>query len=89
MLKNGTYPLELQQRIKSKFGHLSNKQSVNFLIETMKKNKIDNIILGHLSEENNDPNLAIDYFLEKLEKTNNSVKLTIAEQYKITKRFEI
>ena len=89
MLKNGTYPLELQQRIKSKFGHLSNEQSVNFLIETLKNNKIDNVILAHLSEENNDPNLAIDYFLEKLEKTNNFVKLTIAKQHKITKRFEI
>lgn len=89
MLKNGEYPLELQQRIKSKFGHLSNEQSVNFLIEILKHNKITNVVLAHLSEKNNDPNLTIDYFLEKLEKTNNSVNLTIAKQHQITKSFEI
>ena len=89
MLKNGKYPLELQQRIRSKFGHLSNEQSADFLIEILKNNKINDVILGHLSEENNDHNLVIDYFLEKLERTNNSVKLTIAEQYRITKSFKI
>ncbi len=89
MLKNGEYPLELQQRIKSKFGHLSNEQSANFLIDTLKNNEIDNIVLAHLSEKNNDPNLTIDYFLEKLEKTNNSINLTIAKQHQITKSFEI
>lgn len=89
MLKNGVYPLELQQRIKSKFGHLSNEQSVKFLIETLKKNKMQNVILGHLSEKNNDPNLAMDYFLEKLENSNNSVNITVANQHKITNSFEI
>jgi len=89
MLKNSRYPLSIQQRIKSKFGHLSNEQSVNFLVDTLTSNKLQNVILGHLSEENNDHNLVMDYFMEHLERHKHSVDITIAQQHKITKSFEI
>ena len=58
MLEIGSYPYELKQRIKSDCGHLCNEDSGCFakaLFETGTKN----IILGHLSEENNFPLLAL------------------------------
>ena len=57
MLRNGSYPFELKKRISSNHGHLSNtdcdKQLVNLL-----KNGTYKFILGHLSQENNTPQLA-------------------------------
>lgn len=52
MLKKGSYPMQLKQRILSPFGHLSNTDSGKVLSELI-KGKTQRIRLGHLSEENN------------------------------------
>jgi phosphoribosyl 1,2-cyclic phosphodiesterase len=57
MLKTGPYPWALKQRIIGNRGHLSNVTSAQ-LIEILVKNGTKNFILGHLSEENNFPELA-------------------------------
>lgn len=57
MLRNGPYPFSLKQRIVSKTGHLSNVDS-GTEIEKLVKNGTKQIILGHLSQENNTPNIA-------------------------------
>lgn len=57
MLKNGSYPYELKMRISSKFGHLSNTDCGNQLVK-MIKNGTNKFILGHLSQENNTPQMA-------------------------------
>ena len=57
MLKTGPYPWALKQRIIGNRGHLSNVTSAQ-LVEILAKSGTTNFILGHLSEENNFPELA-------------------------------
>lgn len=57
MLENGRYPSYLKKRITSGMGHLSNKITAQFL-STIYENKLDEIWLCHLSQDNNHPELA-------------------------------
>lgn len=57
MLKNGGYPYFLKQRILSDRGHLSNESCASELPQII-KNGTMRVILGHLSQENNLPDLA-------------------------------
>ena len=57
MLKAGPYPWPLKQRIGGKSGHLSNVQSSQLLREVL-HDELEHVILGHLSEINNRPDLA-------------------------------
>ena len=58
MLKNSSYPAQIKQRIKSKYGHLSNKECAEVLPRLI-KNGARRIILYHLSGENNTKELAV------------------------------
>lgn len=58
MLMNGRYPYSLKQRIKSNHGHLSNRQSQELLAAGLSQ-RLKTLVLGHLSEENNTPALAL------------------------------
>jgi len=57
MLQNGTYPPYLKQRIRSSQGHLDNVEAAAFLQE-LAHEKLRHVVLAHLSEENNQPELA-------------------------------
>ena len=57
MLETGKYPYFLKQRIAGKKGHLSNEESGRF-ISGILHDDLKEIILGHLSRENNYPGLA-------------------------------
>lgn len=57
MLRNGPYPYMLKRRILSDVGHLSNIDCSKFITELV-DNGTTRIILGHLSKENNMPELA-------------------------------
>lgn len=57
MLKNGPYPFPLKQRILSDYGHLSNAQT-GAVLEQVLGGNVKNLILAHLSEQNNTPELA-------------------------------
>lgn len=57
MLKIGRYPQFLKQRVLGKLGHLSNEEAGN-LIRNLDLNEDARVILGHLSMENNFPELA-------------------------------
>lgn len=57
MLRNGSYPPELKMRISSKHGHLSNNDCGSELVKLL-KNGTYRFILGHLSQENNTPQIA-------------------------------
>ncbi len=59
MLQVGPYPYALKQRILSDDGHLSNELSGRLLSQLL-HDKMDRIILGHLSKENNMPELAYE-----------------------------
>lgn len=57
MLQNGMYPYPLKQRILSTKGHLSNFAASEFAVELVKSGTT-RIVLAHLSQENNMPDLA-------------------------------
>ena len=59
MLKNGPYPPELKHRIGSRHGHLSNKDAAAFISELCASGT-KHVMLAHLSEENNLPEIAFD-----------------------------
>lgn len=59
MLEVGPYPYPLKQRILSDHGHLSNERSGEFIL-TLLHEHVKGIILGHLSKENNHPDLAYE-----------------------------
>jgi len=57
MLKKGSYPWELKQRINGKKGHLSNRNAAD-IVFNITKNGIPKVVLAHISEENNRSDLA-------------------------------
>ena len=57
MLQNGTYPQYLKQRIRSNQGHLDNDEASLFLKELLHE-QLEHVVLAHLSEENNAPEIA-------------------------------
>ena len=59
MLQVGPYPYYLKQRILGDKGHLSNENSGRLLSRIL-HDKLQTIILGHLSKENNLPELAYE-----------------------------
>ena len=59
MLEVGPYPYYLKQRILSDHGHLSNENSGR-LLSSVLHDEVKAIFLGHLSKENNIPELAYE-----------------------------
>jgi len=59
MLQVGPYPYQLKQRILSDSGHLSNERAGRLLCEIL-HDGLSAIYLGHLSKENNMPELAYE-----------------------------
>ena len=89
MLREGKYPYYLQQRILSDKGHLSNKDSAYYLSKFI-GDKTKEIILIHLSEENNKPELALKTLLDTLDKKGVKVpSVLIADQKESTELIEI
>lgn len=65
MLKIGRYPYYLKRRILSDLGHLSNESCGDILAKIF-NSKLKYILLGHLSAENNFPELAFKTVLNSL-----------------------
>lgn len=65
MLKRGSYPWPLKQRILSNHGHLANEEAAWALVHMKKRPK--KVFLAHLSAENNRPELAFDTVQRVLE----------------------
>jgi phosphoribosyl 1,2-cyclic phosphodiesterase len=59
LLREGPYPWDLKQRIASRHGHLSNEQGAALLESTLGSDTRV-ILLGHLSETNNQPVIALN-----------------------------
>lgn len=88
-LRHGKYPYYLQQRILSDEGHLSNKDSAYYLAHFISEKTTD-IILAHLSEENNSEELAYDTLTNTLKKYNKQVQnIIIAKQTEQTELIEV
>jgi phosphoribosyl 1,2-cyclic phosphodiesterase len=52
MLRNGHYPVHVQQRVRSKKGHLANPQAVEFIKE-LYNDGLEHVVLAHISDSNN------------------------------------
>lgn len=59
MLRDGPYPFYLKKRILSDNGHLSNDDCACFA-RSLAESGTEQIILGHLSRENNRPGIALE-----------------------------
>lgn len=59
MLKNGSYPAYLKKRILSSKGHLSNTVAASLISFLIASRQVGIIYLGHLSKNNNVPELAL------------------------------
>ena len=84
MLENGPYPLHLKRRISSKKGHLSNDQALQLFL----KHRPDNLqllILSHLSQNNNHPDIVHKMFTQHA----GGVKIVVASRFKETELFTI
>ncbi|MBO5394328.1 MAG: MBL fold metallo-hydrolase [Clostridia bacterium] len=84
MLISGTkYPLSLKRRIDGPNGHLSNKSCAD-AIEYLCQNGTKQIVLSHLSKENNSPLIAYRYISQELSKNGiiegEHIKIDVATQ---------
>lgn len=59
MLLMGSYTYTLKKRVMSDIGHLSNEEAAKFAVELIKSGT-ENLLLAHLSRENNFPALAFE-----------------------------
>ena len=57
MLKVGPYPWAVKQRVMSRNGHLSNDAVAQFIVSDL-DSAVRTLVLGHLSEHNNHPEIA-------------------------------
>ncbi len=89
MLMNGQYPYYLKQRILGDKGHLSNQSSAYYLHELVGVNT-KFIILAHLSEENNRPEIALNELRNVLNKYDQNVnQILIGKQNERSELIEI
>lgn len=91
LLENGRYPYHLKQRITSGTGHLSNRQTAEFLANSYTSN-LRNIWLCHLSGDNNHPELAYKTVKEQLVKkgieVGKQVDLHVLERNKLSVKID-
>ena len=92
MLTAGPYPYDLKKRIMSRKGHLSNDDAGAAAVELVKSGTRQ-IILGHLSKENNFPQLAMRTCEMALQKANiipqEDVMLYVANRNGTTGMFSV
>lgn len=72
MLQVGGYPYVLKRRILGDLGHLSNDNSGRLICEIYHE-KLHHIILGHLSKENNYPDLAFETVKYEINQNDSSI----------------
>lgn len=89
LLINGPYPWHLKQRIQSRHGHLSNMDTCQLLSE-LHHDGLQTVILAHLSETNNRPEVVADA-VRCMENPGRweSVTFEIALQDRVSQPFEI
>jgi len=87
MLKVGPYPWSVKQRVMSRVGHLSNLVMAEYLSREF-SDRAANLVLGHLSEQNNHPEIVRDLATQALEGRGLRTRLTVESQHEPTEVFE-
>ena len=85
LMDNPNYPYQTKQRILSDKGHLSNKDSAYYLSKLI-GDKTKHIVLAHLSEQNNDADLAISTLKQKVD---SNIDIKVATQNAKTELIEV
>lgn len=86
MLRGGSYPIELQNRICSGFGHLSNEECADAIRDFLHPG-LSNVFLCHLSENNNTHELVHDAVKEAISERN--IPFHILERRGVTGYFDL
>ncbi len=85
MLKKGSYPPYLKQRIRSSQGHLENEEAAAFMKDLL-HDGLEHVVLAHLSEENNDPGIAYQVMKtalgRDLDKLDANLRISVAAQHR-------
>lgn len=84
ILKVSKYPFPLKRRISGPHGHLSNATAGKTISNLLLKNDLKEVMLGHLSKENNFPELAYQTVTNELMENNsdlNAIRLSVANRY--------
>lgn len=79
MLMHGPYPAVIKRRIASHLGHLSNEEGAGLALKCVERGT-RSVLLGHISEANNSPSLALDVFGEALSHAGVDAKIDVASQ---------
>jgi phosphoribosyl 1,2-cyclic phosphodiesterase len=79
MLRVGPYPWSVKQRVMSRMGHLSNLSMTDFLHDGL-DTRTRHLILGHLSEHNNHPEIVRGLASDALEHRGLETTLEVASQ---------
>ena len=85
MLENGPYPAFLKKRIRGSAGHLSNVEAAELIREASGKH-LQWVCLSHLSEQNNNPAVALKAHRDILHR---DLMLHVADRYASTPPFFI
>lgn len=92
MLRMGSYPWLLKKRVESDYGHISNETAGNLIVDVC-QTKRPIVLLGHLSKENNFPELAIQTVQNILRENKlvegRDLQLLLAPRDKPTQVFEL
>ncbi|MGL5575146.1 MAG: MBL fold metallo-hydrolase [Sarcina sp.] len=93
MVKFGPYHYELKRRVLSEVGHLCNEDCADALVDIMSDKKFRRVVLGHLSNTNNVPELAyravVNILAENGLNYKEDLKLTIAKRHEPSNYIEI
>ena len=88
MLKVGPYPWVIKQRVMGRKGHLSNDTVSDFILTDLAAST-RTLVLGHLSENNNHPELARIIAAQALGSRGLSTRLVVAEPRRQSEIFEL
>jgi phosphoribosyl 1,2-cyclic phosphodiesterase len=78
MLRVGPYPWSVKQRVMSRRGHLSNEVAAGFIRNDL-DTRVSTLVLGHISEHNNHPELVRNAGLKALKGRTLFTRLVVAE----------
>ena len=86
MLKVGPYPWSLKQRVMGRRGHLSNDAAADYLLESFDA-RVGTLVLGHLSEQNNHPEIVRLVAQSAIARRAMRTRLTVVEPRKQSEVF--
>ena len=86
MLRAGPYPRSVQRRISGNLGHLSNRVAAQAASQSIHTG-LNNIVLAHLSENCNNPRMALNTVGDALRKARFKGRLTASSQDKVVGPF--